>query len=46
LGKLEFTEKPDLKKRLGPRLGRAYSDIENYNNSSDSDELENFLNKF
>jgi hypothetical protein len=46
LGKLDFSENPELKKRLGRHFGKAYTDIENYNNSSDSDELENFLNKF
>jgi len=33
LGKLDFSENPDLKKRLGQHLGKAYTDIENYNNS-------------
>jgi len=33
LGKLDFSENPDLKKRLGQHLGGAYTDIQNYNNS-------------
>jgi hypothetical protein len=33
LGKLDFSENPDFKKRLGQHFGEAYTDIENYNNS-------------
>ena len=46
LGKLDFSENPDLKKRLGQQLGQAYTDIENYNNSPAFDKVKNFLNKF
>ncbi len=46
LGKLDFSETPNLKKRLGQDLGKAYTDIENYNNSPVSDEVKTFLNKF
>lgn len=46
LGKLDFSENPNLKKRLGQDLGKAYTDIEKYNNSAASDKAENFLNKF
>jgi hypothetical protein len=45
LGKLDFSENPNFKKRLGQHLGKAYTDIENYNNSPASDKAENFLNK-
>ena len=43
LGKLDFSENPNFKKRQ--HLGKAYTDIENYNNSPASDKAENFLNK-
>lgn len=46
LGKLNFSENPNFKKRLGQDLGKAYTDIEKYNNSAASDKAENFLNKF
>ncbi|WP_418359730.1 DUF7674 family protein [Sphingobacterium detergens] len=36
LGKLEFSKNPSLRKLLGVSLGKAYSDIENYNNSHPS----------
>lgn len=46
LGKLDFSENPDLIKRLGQLLGKAYTDIEDYNNSPARDKVKNFLNKF
>ncbi len=45
LGKLDFSENPHLKKRLGQDLGGAYTAIDNYNNSPVNDEVKNFLNK-
>ncbi len=45
LSNLDFSENPNFKKRLGQDLGKAYTDIENYNNSPASDKAENFLNK-
>ena len=45
LGKLDFSENPNLKKRLGQDLGKAYTAIDNYNNSPANDEVKNFLNK-
>jgi len=46
LGKLDFSENPDLIKRLGQLLGKAYTAIENYNNSPARDKVKNFVNKF
>ncbi len=45
-GKLDFSENLDLRKCLGQHLGKAYTDIENYNNSPARDKVKNFLNKF
>lgn len=45
LGKLDFSENPHLKKRLGQDLGKAYTAIDNYNNAPANDEVKNFLNK-
>lgn len=46
LGKLDFSENLDLRKRLGQHLGKAYTAIENYNNSPARDKIKNFVNKF
>ncbi len=46
LGKLDFSENPGLRKRLRQQLGKAYTNIENYNNSPARDKVKNFLNKF
>ncbi|KKO89676.1 hypothetical protein AAW12_18890 [Sphingobacterium sp. Ag1] len=46
LGKLDFSENPGLRKPLRQQLGKAYTDIENYNNSPARDKVKNFLNKF
>ncbi|MDR3008197.1 MAG: hypothetical protein LBV59_09710 [Sphingobacterium sp.] len=45
LGKLDFSENHDLRKRLGQHLGKAYTAIDNYNNSPANDEVKKFLNK-
>jgi|GEM_PF-320179 len=46
LGKLNFSKNPNIKKRLGESLSKAYSDIENYNNSGAREKGEKFLKKF